>query len=450
MSEHYDFLVIGGGSGGIAAAKRAASYGAKTALIEAHRIGGTCVNVGCVPKKVMWNTSRIAEIIRLAPEYGFELNTQGFNWEVIKKARDAYIQRLHGIYHRGLDGGGVKELSGFACFKDRRTVIVDNEEFTADRILIATGSTPIVPSLPGAELAITSDGFFELEQRPGRVVVVGGGYIAVELGGLLNTLGSEVILLLRSEILLRKFDVTLRETLIEQMQAAGISILTCIHLESLEQDDSGLITLCSAGGERITGFDTVIWAVGRGPNAGGLALQKAGVETDQRGYIKTDAFQNTNVKDIYAVGDITGRTQLTPVAIAAGRRLAERLFGGKPDAKLDYENIPTVVFSHPPLGTVGMTEDRARELYGASAVKVYQSRFINMFYSVTEHKSPTVVKLVTVGEQEKIVGCHILGDHADEMIQGFSVAVKMGARKADFDNTVAIHPTAAEELVTLR
>lgn len=451
MNNHFDYLVIGGGSGGIASARRAASYGARVALIEAGRIGGTCVNVGCVPKKVMWNASQVAEVLAQAPRYGFDVSRRGFDWAALKAERDAYIERLNGIYHRNLDVSGVTEIQGAARFSaEPHTVMVDETPYTADHILIATGGRPLVPTLPGAELGITSDGFFELAEQPHQVVVVGGGYIAVEFAGLLNALGSEVTLLLRGETALREFDPTLRETLMEEMQNAGVNILTCIHLERLERDDTGRITLCSAGDQRFHGFDTVIWAIGRGPMSDRLDLAKGGVHTDSNGFITTDAFQNTNIAGIYAVGDVTGRAALTPVAIAAGRRLADRLFGGKADAHYDYENIPTVVFSHPPIGTIGMSEDQAREMYGEGAVKVYHSRFTNMFYAVSPHKSPTVVKLVTAGEQEKIVGCHIIGDHADEMIQGFAVAIKMGARKADFDNTTAIHPTAAEELVTLR
>jgi glutathione reductase (NADPH) len=450
MDKHFDFLVIGGGSGGIASARRAALHGARVGLIEGGPIGGTCVNVGCVPKKVMWNASQIAETLELAKGYGFAVTSDGFDWAALKRSRDAYIQRLNGIYHRNLDTSQVTEIQGYARFEDSRTVIAADQAYTADHVLIATGSTPVVPDIPGAELGISSDGFFELDRQPRRVVVVGGGYIAVEFAGLLNALGSDVTLLLRGEHLLRSFDATLRETLMEEMQKAGINILTGMGLEGLEREAEGGIALCGREGERIKGFDTVIWATGRRPNTDGLALDAAGVETDSRGYVTTDEFQNTNVSSIYAVGDVTGRAALTPVAIAAGRRLCDRLFGGKTEARLDYGNIPTVVFSHPPIGTVGMTEERAHELYGEGGVKVYQSRFTNMYYAVSEHKSPTVVKLVTVGEQENIVGCHIIGDHADEMIQGFAVAVKMGARKTDFDNTVAIHPTAAEELVTLR
>jgi glutathione reductase (NADPH) len=450
MARHYDFLAIGAGSGGIAATNRAASYGAKCARIEKARIGGTCVNVGCVPKKVMWNAASIAEVLHDSPSYGFDVELKQFQWPVIKQARDKYIRRLNDIYARVGETNGVDFIEGEASFIDKNTVEVDGERISADHILVAVGGQPIRPDIPGAELGITSDGFFELEQQPRRVAVIGAGYIAVEFAGLLNALGSDVTMLLRGESFLRQFDPSLRETLMEEMQKDGVNILTCIHLDRLEQTKDGTITLSSGTGEDMSGFDTVIWAVGREPASAALALDSAGVETDNFGYIPTDEYQNTNVDGVYAVGDVTGRAQLTPVAIAAGRKLADRLFDGQKDAKLDYSNIASVVFSHPPIGTVGMTEDEAQEQYGPGAVKVYQSRFTNMYYSLTERKSPTVVKLVTVGANEKVVGCHVIGLASDEMIQGFAVAIKMGATKKDFDNTVAIHPTAAEELVTLR
>ncbi len=445
-----DFLVIGGGSGGIAAAKRAAGYGASTILIEADRIGGTCVNRGCVPKKVMWNTSTIAEALHDAPDYGFEITVKGFDWSTIKRARDRYIERLNGIYHRGLETAPVEEITGFASFHDQRTVVANNTEFSADHILVATGSVPDIPDVPGAELGLTSDDFFELEQQPKCVMVVGAGYIAVEFAGLLNALGSDVTMLLRKEAFLRKFDATLRETLMDEMQNAGVSIMTRATVERLERTPEGTITIRTGNGESISGFDTLIWAIGRRPSTPSLTLERASVAVNQAGEIIVDDYQNTSVDGIYALGDVTGKWMLTPVAIAAGRSLADRLFGGRPEARLEYENIPTVIFSHPPIGTVGLTEDEARAMYGEHAVKVYQSRFTNMFHAVTRRKPATVMKLVTVGEREKIVGCHIIGAQADEMIQGFAVAVKMGATKKDFDKTVAIHPTSAEELVLLR
>lgn len=449
MTTHFDYLVIGGGSGGIASARRAASYGAKTALIETGAIGGTCVNVGCVPKKVMWNTANIAETLHDASDYGFDIDVKGFSWNKVKQSRDEYIQRLNNIYDKNLCASEVTRINGYGQFLDNKTVIVGDKKYTAHHILVAVGGEPVRPDLPGAELGITSDGFFELEDLPKRVVVVGGGYIAVEFAGLLKSLGSDVTILLRGEHFLKNFDASLRDSLIEEMQHTGINILTRIHLESLIKKDGGLIALRSKGGEEMTGFDTVIWATGRSPRTQNLCLDKAGINTNKRGYIETDEFQNTKIKNIYAVGDVTGRAALTPVAIAAGRRLADRLFDKQADAKLDYETIPTVVFSHPPIGTVGLSEDDAHDIYGDS-VKTYQSRFTNMYYALTTRKPKTLVKLVCVGDQEKIIGAHIIGDQADEIIQGFAVAVKMGATKKDFDNTVAIHPTAAEEFVTLR
>lgn len=450
MTTRFDYLVIGGGSGGMASARRAASYGAKTALVEGGAIGGTCVNVGCVPKKVMWNSAAVADVLRHAPHYGFDVNVKGFDWPRLKQARDAYIERLNKIYDRNLAASDVTRIHGWGKFRDSHTVTVDGTDYTAEHILVATGGIPVVPDLPGAELGITSDGFFELETKPQKVVVVGGGYIAVELAGVLKALGCDVTLLLRGDTFLRTFDAALRDTLMEEMQGNGINILTRIHMDRVERDGDGKLALHCKDGSRHTGYDTLIWATGRKPHTEDLGLVAAGIETDDRGYILTDEQQNTNVAGIYAVGDVTPRAALTPVAIAAGRRLADRLFDGQDDARLDYDTIPTVVFSHPPIGTVGLSEEEARELYGDSGVKVYQSRFVNMYYSVMPEKAPTVVRLITVGDQEKIVGCHVIGLAADEMIQGFAVAVKMGALKKDFDNTVAIHPTAAEELVTLR
>lgn len=449
--KQFDYLVIGGGSGGIASARRAAAYGARVGLIEADRIGGTCVNVGCVPKKIMWTTSRMAEMLHDAPFYGFDIERNGFDWRVIKRARDRYIERLRKIYDKGLEVSGVIRIEGRARFSGQREVTVGDETYRGDHVLIATGGRPMVPDLPGADLGITSDGFFALQTQPKRVVIVGAGYTAVELAGLLNGLGSQVVMLLRKDRLLRDFDPALRETLMEEMEAAGINIFSCIHLRAVERGEDGRLALIHGDNDSILGgIDCLLWAIGRQPNTEELNLSTAGVDTDAMGYITTDEFQNTNAQNVYAVGDVTGRRALTPVAIAAGRRLADRVFGGQADARLDYTNIPSVVFSHPPIGTVGMSEDHAREAYGHDMVKIYQNRFTNLYYGVLERRSPTVVKLVTVGDQERIVGCHVIGDEADEIIQGFAVAVKMGATKRDFENTVAIHPTAAEELVTLR
>lgn len=443
----YDFIVIGGGSGGLAAAKRAAGYGAKTALIERDRLGGTCVNRGCVPKKVMWNAASIAEVLRDARDYGFDMNLRAFDWPALKKARDAFVERLNGIYRRGLVASGVTEIAGDARLIDARTVEVAGKQLRAPHVLIATGGRRAKPAVPGAELGITSDGFFDLEKQPRSALIVGGGYVAVELAGVLNSLGTKVSLLLRGERLLARFDASLREALLEEMEKDGIDVITSARIENVERTGDCLSIELDRG-QRLTGFDTLIWAVGRRANTEGL--DHVGIALDAEGFVVTDDYQNTNVPGVYAIGDVTSRLALTPVAIAAGRKLADRLFGGKPDARLDYENVPTVIFSHPPIGTVGLTEQEARSLYGMQEVKVYQSRFTAMYHAIPKRRQPTLMKLVTVGEREKIVGCHLIGHSVDEIIQGFAVAIKMGATKADFDNTVAIHPTSAEELVTMR
>jgi len=449
MGKHYDLIAIGGGSGGIAVAIRAARFGAKCAVIETGKLGGTCVNRGCVPKKIMWHAADIAHIQQDVPDYGFETTVSAIDWAQLKESRDNYVARLNTIYRANLDDSHVDIINGLAHFADESTLAVSGDEYTADHIVIATGGKPTLPALPGTELGITSDGFFDLDRQPERVAIVGAGYIAVELAGMLNSLGSEVTMLLRRQHFLGRFDVMIRESLMEAMQDAGVNIATSIRVDSIEREADGTLTLNARHGHRLMGFDALIWAIGREANISTLNLAMAGVEVDANGYIITDDFQNTNVEGIYALGDVTGRAALTPVAIAAGRRLAERLFDNNPESRLDYDNIPTVVFSHPVVGSVGLTEDEARDLHG-DAVKVYHSRFTPLYHAITARKIRSLMKLVTVGAEERIVGCHIVGMGADEMLQGFAVAIKMGATKTDFDNTVAIHPTSAEELVTLR
>jgi glutathione reductase (NADPH) len=449
MSKHYDLIAIGGGSGGLSAAERAASYGKKCAVIESGAIGGTCVNVGCVPKKVMWYAANLTHAMDEARDYGFEVNRGELHWDWLVSAREQYIQGINDWYHTYLKDSDIDEITGHAAFVDNHTVTVDGQKFSADHIVIAPGSRPVIPAIPGAGLGMTSDGFFELQQQPKRAVVVGAGYIAVELAGVLQALGSEVSLLLRKDIFLRSFDAMLRETLMEEMINAGVNVMSHTQVEKVEQDSNGLLTVHCNKGTNIEGVDCLLWAIGREPNIDGLNLAAAGVQLDEHDFINTDAYQNTNVPGIYAVGDVTGRAALTPVAIAAARRLSDRLFNNQTDRKLDYDNIATVVFTHPPIGTVGLSEEQAREQHGNS-VKIYTSRFTPMSHAFTEHKVQTAMKLVTVGASEKVVGVHIIGPGADEMLQGFAVALKMGATKADLDNTVAIHPTAAEELVTMR
>ncbi|MFP1726781.1 glutathione-disulfide reductase [Lonsdalea quercina] len=450
MTKHYDYLAIGGGSGGIASINRAAMYGKKCALIEAKYLGGTCVNVGCVPKKVMWHAAQIAEAIHnYGPDYGFDVTVNGFNWDTLVKNRSAYIDRIHHSYDNVLGKNQVEVIRGFARFVDAHTVEVNGEEITADHILIATGGRPTLPDVPGAEYGINSDGFFELDALPRRVAVVGAGYIAVEIAGVLNALGAETHLFVRKHAPLRQFDPLIVDTLVEVMKAEGPSLHTESTPKAVVKNADGSLTLQLEDGKSQT-VDCLVWAIGRQPATDNLNLQAAGVELDDRGYVKVDKFQNTNVSGIYAVGDNTGAVELTPVAVAAGRRLSERLFNNKPNEHLDYSNIPTVVFSHPPIGTVGLTEPQAREKYGDEQVKVYQSSFTAMYTAVTQHRQPCRMKLVCVGPEEKVVGVHGIGFGVDEMLQGFAVAVKMGATKQDFDNTVAIHPTGAEEFVTMR
>ena len=449
MAKHYDLIAIGGGSGGISAVERAAVYGAKCALIEQGKMGGTCVNVGCVPKKVMWHGAHIAHTIKIASGYGFDVTVNNFEWAKLVEAREKYIQGINQWYHTYLKDSDIDEIRGTARMAGKNAVEVNGEQYTADHIVIAPGGVPVVPDIEGADLGITSDGFFALAEQPQRVAVVGGGYIAVELAGVLNTLGTEVDLFLRRQHFLANFDSSIRDTLMEEMMNNGVNVMPSMSIEKITKTSDGKLNIKCQAGHELIGFDAVIWATGREPNTKDLCLELANVNMDESGFIPVDKFQNTNVPGIYAVGDVTGQAALTPVAIAAGRRLSDRLFNNQPDRRLDYENIPTIVFTHPPIGTVGLTEEEARELHG-DAVKVYSTEFTNMYYAITEHKQKTVMKLVTVGAQEKVVGCHIIGQGADEMLQGFAVAIKMGANKADFDNTVALHPTSAEELVTMR
>lgn len=446
LKHSFDFLVLGAGSGGIATARRAASYGVKTAVVESKRLGGTCVNVGCVPKKVMFNAATINEMFHDAKDYCYNISSlPTFDWQAFKQRRDAYVTRLNGIYKNNLENSGITIFNGTARFTAPNEVVLDDgTQITAEHILIATGGRPLIPTVPGAELGITSDGFFELEEQPKKVAVVGAGYIAVELAGILNALGSEVHLLIRHDEVLRTFDNMLRETLTKELVSAGIKLHTNIEVASLEKsEEAEKVNIVPKGdahdSEDLKGYNSVIWAIGRSPNVEDLNLDKAGVALEH-GFIKADEWQVTNQKNHYALGDVCGKWLLTPVAIAAGRRLADRLWGGKPDSKLDYNNIATVVFSHPPLGTVGLTEEEAEKKYGKENLKIYTARFTNMYHSVTQRKTPTAMKLVTVLPEEKIVGLHSIGLGSDEMLQGFAVAVKMGATKKDFDDTVAIHP----------
>lgn len=458
----YDYLVIGGGSGGLASARRAAELGARAAVVESHKLGGTCVNVGCVPKKVMWNTAMHSEFMHDHVDYGFQSCEGKFNWRVIKEKRDAYVSRLNTIYQNNLTKSNIDIIHGYAAFTNdpEPTIEVNGKKYTARHILIATGGVPTVPhesQIPGANLGITSDGFFQLEELPRRSVIVGAGYIAVEIAGIFSALGSKTSLMIRQDKVLRNFDSLISSNCTEELENAGIEVLKYCQVKEVKQTSSGLeiSTVTAVPGRKPTSavipdVDCLLWAIGRDPNSRGLNLKNVGIQTDDKGHIIVDEFQNTSIKGIYAVGDVCGKALLTPVAIAAGRKLAHRLFECKKDSKLDYDNIPTVVFSHPPIGTVGLTEDEAIAKYGKENVKTYSTSFTPMYHAVTTRKTKCVMKMVCANKEEKVVGIHMQGIGCDEMLQGFAVAVKMGATKADFDNTVAIHPTSAEELVTLR
>jgi glutathione reductase (NADPH) len=464
-------LVIGGGSGGVASARRAAAYGAKVALVEYKALGGTCVNVGCVPKKVMFNTAILAEQMQEAGHFGFYrrgpltgaetgrkeavTETFGFDWKTIKEARDAYVRRLNGIYATLLRNSTVEVLEGAARFTGPRRVQVGEKEYTADHILIATGGKPVMPKMPGVEHCIHSDGFFALEELPKRVAVVGAGYIAVELAGIFNSLGADTNLFVRYDGPLRPFDQLLRETLMQEMDHAGLHLHKHSTPAGVQKDQkTGKLSVTLTNGQEHKDFDVVLLAIGRSPETESLGVEAGGIATvEKKGYIQADAQQNTSMPGVYALGDVCGKVELTPMAIAAGRRLADRLFGGLDGAQADYANVPTVIFSHPPIGTVGLTEAEAREQYDAKDLKIYTSRFVNLFYGPwpvpPEAKPKTAMKLICVGPEERVVGLHVIGMGADEMLQGFAVALKKGCTKADFDAALAIHPTAAEEFVTL-
>lgn len=448
MAEAYDLVVIGGGSGGLASAQRAVEYGARVALVEPAPLGGTCVNVGCVPKKVMWTAAHLAHAVADAREYGFDVALGGHDWAGLKARRDAYVQRLNGIYARNLERKGIEHLRGYGRLLAPDRVAVGGRELIARHVIIATGGRPVRPDLPGAELGLVSDDFFALPERPARVALVGTGYVAVEFAGVFRALGSEVTVVCRHASVLRSFDELLQRSLVEAMEADGVRFAFHTSPAGLVREAGGTVLLATDG-RRLGPFDAVIWAVGRAPVTADLGLAAAGVATDAAGFIPTDLYQATNVPNVYAVGDVTGREALTPVAIAAGRRLCDRVFGGKAGRHLDYRNIPTVVFSHPTIGTCGLSEADARAEFGA-AVEVYTTEFVPLYYGVMTSKPKTRMKLVVVGDEERVVGCHIFGPGADEMLQGFAVAIRMGARKADLDDTVAIHPTSAEELVTMR
>ncbi|OLY80469.1 Glutathione reductase [Smittium mucronatum] len=466
----FDYIVIGGGSGGLASARRAASYGAKVAIIEASgRLGGTCVNVGCVPKKGMFNAAAIRSTIHDAPYYKFDVKYGGFDMKSFKTDRDAYVKRLNGIYSTNLKKDGVTHFSGYGSFLsttkvkidgvktlyDDETANIEDQVLEAPRILVATGGKPIVPDVEGSELGITSDGFFDLDHIPGRVAVVGSGYIGVELAGVLQELGSKVTLFTRSNTILRHHDEILGSTLMDDMKRIGIEFVTNSIASKLAKNSDGSIAFSwteNGSASPSQDFDCVLWAIGRTPNVSNIGLENVGLKLKASKHILADEYQYTGVDGIFALGDVYGLSELTPVAIAAGRKLSDRLFGGPKfvNSKLDYETIPTVIFGSLPIGTCGLTEEQAVKRFGKNNLKIYKTKFSNMYNAMLPYKPQTAMKIICTLPEEKVVGLHIIGRGSDEMLQGFGVAMKMGATKQDFDNCVAIHPTSAEELVTMR
>ncbi|MEL6495571.1 MAG: glutathione-disulfide reductase [Cyanobacteria bacterium J06623_7] len=451
MSYDFDLFVIGAGSGGIATARRAAQYGAKVGIVESDRLGGTCVNRGCVPKKLMVYASHFPDGFEESAGYGWTVGETSFDWLKMITAVNNEVDRLNGIYQRMLDNSEVKVYRGYGKFIDSHTIEIGDQKVTAEKILIAVGGKPVKPNnIPGIEHAITSREIFNVKEQPKRIVIIGGGYIGVEFACILNGLGSEVTMIVRGDKILRGFDEDLRNEIQEGMERHGIRIITNQSQLSIAKQDSALeITIPNAdGGEEIIVADAAsLAATGRAPDLANLGLENTAVEV-VNGAVAVDEYNKTAEDHIYAVGDCTDRINLTPVAINEGRAFADTHFGGQ-SRQMSYENIPTAVFSTPEAATVGLTEAEAREKYG-DAIKVYRSKFRPMYYTIPGKQEKTLMKLIVDTNTDKVVGAHMVGDSAAEIIQGVAIAVKMGGTKADFDATVGIHPSSAEEFVTMR
>ncbi|ASC69116.1 glutathione-disulfide reductase [Halomicronema hongdechloris C2206] len=450
MAYDFDLFVIGGGSGGIAAARRATEYGATVGIAEAGRLGGTCVNRGCVPKKLMVYASRFPESFEAATGYGWSAVDSTLDWSTLIKVVNDEVTRLNGIYQRMLDKAGVQLFRAYARFVDDHTLMVGEQKVTADKILVAVGGQPIKPDIPGIDHAITSDDVFHLPQQPQHLVVLGGGYIGCEFASVFHRLGSQVTQVIRADKILRGFDDELREQVQGDLIQQGVRLLTESKILSITKTEAG-VDVCvrtQAGEEHVLADAVNLAATGRRPNLENLGLENTAVKVNQ-GAIATDAHSCTAADNIFAIGDCTDRINLTPVAIKEGRIFADAYFGGKPGT-MNYTNVPSAVFTTPELGTVGLTEAEAIAQYGADDITVYRTRFRPMVYTLPDMPVKTLMKLVVQTSTDKVLGAHMVGDDAAEIIQGVAIAVKMGATKADFDATVAIHPTSAEEFVTLR
>jgi glutathione reductase (NADPH) len=447
MTASHDLIVLGAGSGGLATAFRAAQHGARVALLDPAGLGGTCVHRGCVPKKALWFAAQLAQAQQLSLEFGFALQPGPLDWERFRGLRQGYIDAIEQRYAARLPEAGVQLLRQAGRFVAADTIeLSDGQRLQAAQIVIGTGARPRRLALPGFELGMVSDDIFALRALPRRVAIVGGGYVAVEFAGLLRALGAEVDMLAHGPWL-QDFDAELVRALQLQMEAQGIRISLQSVVQAAHRTDDGIMLDDPQTGSRGP-YDALLWAVGRVPNIETLGLDTVGVQTDNRGHVLVDARQNTNIRGIHAVGDVTEHKALTPVAVAAGRYLADRLFGGQPDAQMDYRNIPSVLFAEPPLGIIGLTEEQARAEHG-DQVSVHRSRFTPMQWKLAGRHDQSLMKLVCVGAEERVIGIHALGPGVEEMLQGFAVALKLGLHKRDLDATVAIHPSSSEELVLM-
>jgi len=445
MSYQYDLFVIGAGSGGVRAARMSATYGAKVAVAEDRYYGGTCVNVGCVPKKLFVYASHFPEDFETAKGFGWTIDNASFDWHKLLTNKNREIERLNGVYKRILDGAGVEIIDGHAMIVDEHTISINGENITAERILIATGGWPSVPDFPGKEYVITSNEAFFLDKFPKQIIIVGGGYIAVEFAGIFHGLGVDTTLVYRGPLFLRGFDHDLREIIADEMQKKGINIVFNNNIDRIE-NNNGHYKAHFTNSE-VQDTDLIMYATGRTPNTKNLGLENVNVKLNKNGAVIVNEKYQTSVPSIYAIGDVTDRVNLTPVALAEGMILARYLFDKKNDA-VDYSDIPTCVFSQPNMGTVGLTEEQAMEKYGD--VAVYKSKFKPMKLSLTDSDERTFMKLIVDKKSDRVVGVHMVGSDAGEIIQGIAIAIKAGATKATFDSTIGIHPTAAEEFVTMR
>jgi glutathione reductase (NADPH) len=442
----FDMFTIGAGSGGVAGSRRAGGYGARVAICEESRVGGTCVMRGCVPKKLLVYGAQFSDAFADAAGFGWNVPVPSFDWPSLIAAKNNELDRLEQIYRTMLKNGKVELIEGHGIVTDPHTIEVGGRTYTADKIMIAAGGHPTVPDIPGIEHVISSNEALDLPSLPRRIVIVGGGYIAVEFAGIFRGFGSEVVEIIRREELLYGFDDDLRVALAQEMRTRGIEIHTRTQVARIDKSPREGYTVFTADGREISA-DLVMYATGRKPNTRGLGLAEAGVELNHEGAVVVDEWQRSTVPNIYAVGDVTDRLNLTPVAIAEGRAIAETLYNDNP-IKMDHKDVPTAVFSQPPIGTVGLTEEEARRQYGE--IDVYSARFRPMKNTLSGRDERTLMKIIVDAESDRVVGCHMLGADAPEIVQGLAIAVKCGATKKQFDQTVGIHPSAAEEFVTMR